>query len=939
MALSQDDTEGIYVEDRNKINFMDAALSAAAENSYPVHQQLFSDQLDGHTDLQGCIRTDLLASGLSHTQQMPVADDLIAAPTDTSIFSAAGASELSLWHSLGPAPLRNGDGLQEDSGEVVGIAIDPRRTEDLIIYLATGHGGVWKSVDAGTNWRALTDNMPSLSIGAVHLDRNDPDTVYAGTGNPFESNGGSSFRGVGLYKSTDGGESWTIKAASLFGPGGPYAGALIYGIETLPYRPGWLFVATNRGLFRSIDGGENFGSNSPEFNNGTPLLAGVVSCVIRDTVRTGTVYAVISGYGIFKSTDFGQNFSQNLFRNSDGTPRPGAPIAGTYGLLSFVQSRPPNAPTMYALYTQGDQGCLLKSIDRGATWTRLPAEGLAGGIQVGYTQTLGVDPQDSNRVFVGFVGLSASTDGGLTFSVSGDRFVHADHHAIAFSPDSHWQSQTGKSIYVGTDGGIYRMVASSGIWTSLNTTLATNIMTQIAMGEDDPNYTYGAIWDHGLGIHKRNDGAQSTGWVRGGFGDGGAVAVNPSNARMAYGTINGEFLATNDGGRSWRSVEGLPATPNRLFFVPFEMAGGSATAAALYAGISNGLFKVDPPMRLYDFPSAIHSAAASRHAPYAVWIGLYDGSVWRVDDIRRGINAVWTRLTHPGPRQVVSVAVHPRIPMMACIAYQGFSGSTADGPTQHVFLTVDGGIRWTDISGTIGYTQTNLPDLPVWAVTFVDEWRLPHPGRLPQILIANEVGVMISNGNTITSPGWYVFGHGLPRVQCNALKIRTERGRALIRVSTWGRGVFEWGDIVPAQRDWRWCRKCQGLFFHGNLSSGTCPAGGAHDGRASGDYSLMHNDSTDPGQHDWRWCRKCQGLFFIGNRSTGVCPTGGTHDHSGSGNYSLCDSVPTDPGQHGWRWCRRCQGLYFVGNQSLGVCPAGGGHDVAGSGDYSLFEL
>lgn len=199
------------MEDKNKTNFMDAALSAAAEKSYPGHQQLFSDQLHGHADSQGWIRTDLLASGLSHTQHMPVADDLVAAPTDTSIFSTSGAADLELWHSLGPAPLASRDGSQEDSGEVVGIAIDPRGTEDLIIYLATGHGGVWKSVDGGTNWRALTDNMPSLSIGAVHLDRNDPDTVYAGTGNPFESNGGSSFRGVGLYKSTDGGETCSVQ--------------------------------------------------------------------------------------------------------------------------------------------------------------------------------------------------------------------------------------------------------------------------------------------------------------------------------------------------------------------------------------------------------------------------------------------------------------------------------------------------------------------------------------------------------------------------------------------------------------------------------------------------------------------------------------------------------------------------------------------------------
>jgi hypothetical protein len=138
---------------------------------------------------------------------------------------------------------------------------------------------------------------------------------------------------------------------------------------------------------------------------------------------------------------------------------------------------------------------------------------------------------------------------------------------------------------------------------------------------------------------------------------------------------------------------------------------------------------------------------------------------------------------------------------------------------------------------------------------------------------------------------------------------------------------------VIHQSNWRWCQKCQGLFYGANPAS-VCPAGGPHDGGASGDYRLAIDSPSLAGQTAWRWCRKCQGLFFGGNPGS-VCPAGGAHDGVGSGNYTLMNNILDAPGQHGWSWCRKCQGLFFKGNPGP-VCPAGGAHDGTGSGDYSL---
>jgi hypothetical protein len=132
--------------------------------------------------------------------------------------------------------------------------------------------------------------------------------------------------------------------------------------------------------------------------------------------------------------------------------------------------------------------------------------------------------------------------------------------------------------------------------------------------------------------------------------------------------------------------------------------------------------------------------------------------------------------------------------------------------------------------------------------------------------------------------------------------------------------------VVPSQSDWRWCNKCQGLFFAG-ANLGVCPAGGTHNASGSGDYALNTGGS---GQSNWRWCSQCQGLFFAGN-NLGVCPLH-SHDDVGSGNYVLSTS---GSGQANWRWCNKCQNLFFAGN-SLGVCAAGGTHNDSGSGNYIL---
>lgn len=151
---------------------------------------------------------------------------------------------------------------------------------------------------------------------------------------------------------------------------------------------------------------------------------------------------------------------------------------------------------------------------------------------------------------------------------------------------------------------------------------------------------------------------------------------------------------------------------------------------------------------------------------------------------------------------------------------------------------------------------------------------------------------------------------------------------------------------ISIQSGWRWCRKCEGLFFVGNSGKGRCAAGGMHDDTGSGHYLLQ---LAPPGQANWRRCRKCEGLFFFGNNKADGFPSFGRCAVAGGAIGNNHEPVLSDQffvnlnsffgslgSQSDWRWCRKCEGLFFSGNAANGRCAAGGSHDGINSGNYNL---
>jgi uncharacterized repeat protein (TIGR01451 family) len=713
-----------------------------------------------HTDATGRVRPDLWRKGVEQIMRMVVAPRVPVTPS-----GLIGG----VWTQIGPAPLlKDSDPIKGYSGEVTDIAIDPRNTTDQVIYIATNDGGIWKSTDGGTSWTPKTDFMPSLSMGAVALDPSNPSIVYAGTGN-FFNNG--FFNAIGIYRSGDSGETWTsINPGNIFNN---------IGINRIVVpTPNTVLVGTNNGLYRSSNGGLSFG---------VPFFAGsFISDLKLDTASSLTVYAAVQRRGIFRSTDGGATFpaSDNLFNN------PGAPTAGTYFNVHFDQSTLLDNQTLYATVEFDSTTLkLFKSTNGGASWTQMMASGLSG-FQFGYDDTVGVDPQDPSRLYIGLVLLFRSTDGGGSFTyVLGP--VHPDFHAIALSPRSHFGGNPKTPVYVGNDGGIATSTNGGDNFKNINDRIATLLFRQIDIGRGSPAnnaFTYGGMQDNAVAV--RRAGFPPLEWHQNtAFLDGFGTAVDPSDPMKAYTSLNSGVNRTTDGGNNWlyNNVNGkfaFAVDPNNgmivyaistnpsSFFIP-----GPQLFRSTDSGVSFAL--------IHTFPAAIQSIATVAIDSNTLWVGLTDGTVQRTSNALAGVNADWTGLTVTGalPQPVSGIAIDPSHTDQAVVVYQGFCGifCAPGNRTRRVFRTTDNGVTWTDISGTDG-GGGNLPDLPLHSVVI-------HSSALSYtIIVASDASVLRTANFGST---WEVLGVGFPMVDATSLALDAAVSPPLLRVGTYGRSVFE----------------------------------------------------------------------------------------------------------------------------------------------------
>jgi photosystem II stability/assembly factor-like uncharacterized protein len=740
-------------------------------------------------------------------------------------FSQLDVDASVLWISIGPAPLvidaeQVWQGTGPNSGEVTDIAIDPVGDSDNTIYIATNDGGIWKTDDGGGHWSQSMDDLLSFSMGAVALDNFSPAmqrVVYAGTGNMYD--GGRFFnKGVGIYRSPDGGSTWSIVDGGPFAT--VFAGLSINDIEVIAADT--VLVATNQGLFRSVDGGQNFGSNDPAFDNRQPVTPGLITCIVPDAANPANiVYAGVATVGLLKSSDGGKTFPTNLLGPSN--PQLGAAFGNIqiaqsemnpqvlYAIIQYTPPATPNAQVVRGLF---------QSMDGGTNWTVYAniavVAGADGFSQTHYDMTVGVDPQvavaanpnpPTGLIYVAFQQMRRSNNGGVNFEVNGctSGQAHWDEHVQVFSPPAHRPASKPTGIYIGTDGGIAKSADGGATWQPINGEIGSNLFRGIDIGRGSPAnnaYTYGGMQDTGTAGHRPGDSA--TEWHAGIDGDGYVVAVDPTDPTIVYGFDDWAFIKTTNAGAHWDASDDSPAVvgaglPNPhtdlTRAVAVDQVGADTAHRTVYVGVIQDLYKSTDAgltfgVSILSVGGDIRCIATTKADVNRVWVGADDGTVHY--SANGGIT--WDQgsfQTKPGPAfAATGIAIDPDTPDRVAVVFAGSSGIHSKFRTQRVYLTTDSGVTWNDVSGTDGNGPIgNLPDLPMHAVAF-DKTVTPAA-----LIVASDAGVLRSTDITITGGNvtatWKLYGVGLPTVCCNSLAIDNTANPPVLRVGTYGRSCFE----------------------------------------------------------------------------------------------------------------------------------------------------
>ena len=690
------------------------------------------------------------------------------------------------WTNVGPERsnwIQNGGRLTEsDTGRVRTFLINP--ANDDIVYVLASSGGLWKTTNFSAprpDWRPMTDTILSTSGGGAGLGK-DPETIYLGTGDPFDPGVGGS-----AYKSTDGGANWS--AGLKLG-----ASTVIATVAVDTSGPSdVVMMGTNAGLYRSANGGTSY----------APVLNGLVWSLQRTSAgwlaaRTGVAPAAANT--LFFSTNQGATWAP--------IPNAGGVMTGI-GRTTLAVGRPGDE-VVYAFAantTSSAQRDLYRSIDGGLNWTALdlpnktplnPNEDQPNmnimQDQASYNQMLLVDPNDParNTVYIGGQLSSAkSTDGGATWRVLtnwlaqfGLPYVHADHHAATFA------SLKGQpALLFGGDGGLFVSDDGGATFSSQkNDGLASYLIYAMTGNPKHADDTLIGLQDNGTRF--RTGPTATYNQVFG--GDGFGVGWSQADDLVSLGSIYYSFIirnVRNPPNQQGKWLVGFNGITE--FFKPTLTYFNTSIATPRATADPQGLtFFHRTRFKLYrttNGAASWQSVFETPPGPVATRLALRAGShpigISPVDLQHFGVLGNGSNLwftTDGGTtfnNRVLNVLAPGWPGFNATLAYASnttmyVGNEAAIGTAMRVIKSTDGGTTWANAS-------TGLPAVPISKL-------LVSPRDADTVYAATWIGVYeTTNGGQ----SWHLFGQGLPIVTVSDLYMPTDG--SYLRVSTFGRGVWE----------------------------------------------------------------------------------------------------------------------------------------------------
>ena len=453
----------------------------------------------------------------------------LASAQKSSVELKAELMEGIKFRSIGPAFM---------SGRISDLAIDP--SNENIWYVAAGSGGVWKTTNAGTTFKPIFENQSVYSIGCITIDPHNPHVIWVGTG---ENVGGRHVGfGDGIYRSTNGGETWENM--------GLKKSEHISKIIVHPENPDVIMVAAQgplwsaggeRGFYKSSDGGKTWTKTL-----GDDQYTGLTD-MVYDPRNPNRIYAVTWEHHRTIAAWMGGGEKTRLYVSDDAGDswtqlKKGLP-EGKWGKTGLAIS-PQNPDVLYAaIELNRISGGVWRSTNRGGSWTKM-SNAVAGATGPHYYQELYASPHKFDRLYLMNNNMLKSEDGGKTFVEMGMVDKHSDNHAVAF------KASDPNYLLVGTDGGVYESFDLGVTWRYMENLPLTQFY-KVAVDDAKPFYNiYGGTQDNSTeGGPSRTDnhhGIRNADWQVVLDWDGHQPATEPGNPDIMYGQRQEGYLARLD---------------------------------------------------------------------------------------------------------------------------------------------------------------------------------------------------------------------------------------------------------------------------------------------------------------------------------------------------------------------------------------------------------
>jgi photosystem II stability/assembly factor-like uncharacterized protein len=710
-----------------------------------------------------------------------------------SIFAAEGtAYSPALWSGMKYRMIGPNRG-----GRVTAVTGVP--SQPYTFYMGSTGGGVWKTTDAGHAWQNISDGYFKIaSIGAVEVSLSNPDVVYVGTGSSKIRSNVSI--GRGMYKSTDAGKTWTWIGLRDTGQ--------IATVRVHPANPDIVYAAAlgnpfianpDRGVFRSKDGGKTWqkilylsdtlGAADLEIQPGNPNV--LFACMWHGERKPWTIISGAREGGIYKSTDGGDTWN----KLAGGLPND---LFGRSNVA--ISASKPNR--IYALIEAKPGSGLYRSEDAGATWSLINGQGSII-TRPFYYDTLGVDPNDSDVLFVGDEGWFRSSDGGKSFRRA--TAPHGDHHDIWINP------KNSQLMVQSNDGGANVSLDGGRTWSTQDNQPTAEIY-QVAVDNQYPYRVYGAQQDNTTVIVPSLPLGDGQGFRTGPGCETGPIIPNLSHPDLVYGSCKGQFsrlnLTTTDEQQYWVGAQSLYGNAGSeltyrfqrvspMEVSPFDQNTIYYGSQYLHRSRDGGVTweKISPDMTAHppgtqgasgepitrdatgeEVYSTLYSIRESPAQRGVIWTGSNDGPVY----VTRDDGRTWTNVTPkdmaPGGR-IQNIEPSPHRAGTAYVAgYRYLLGDFAP----YIYRTDDFGKTWTRLTdGKNGIAA----DEPTRVVR-------EDPDRAGLLYAGTEFGIYVSFDN---GAHWQSFQMNLPVTPVTDIKIAHKD----LILSTQGRSFWILDNLTP----------------------------------------------------------------------------------------------------------------------------------------------